>query len=562
MLRVIVTFYFIFLYLIASYAQKDKYISDVWVSDQRNGTYKNPILFADYSDPDVCRVGDDYYMTSSSFNCVPALQILHSKDLINWTIIGAAISHTLVDESLNNSRPEHGNCVWAPSIRFHNGHFYIFWGDPDRGIFMTKSIEAKGPWSKPVLIKKGNGFIDPCPFWDDNGEIYLAHAYAGSRAGINGLIAVCQLDSITMKAKSPSKIVYDGHIENPTCEGPKIYKRNGYYYIFISAGGVPIGWQSVLRSRSLYGPYETRIVLSQGDSQINGPRQGAWVETSEKENWYFHFQDVGAYGRVVHLQPLSWVDDWPVIGVDKDGDGCGEPVLEYRKPKVKNKNTICTPQENDEFDGFSLSPQWQWHGNIDERWAYFAGDKGLLRLYSFPVAKDYKNLWDVSNLLLQKTPSNNFVVTTKLTFSPSGMYSGERAGLLVMGLDYAGLILEKTKNEVFLSQVKCLNAEIGSPEEHSSEKIKITENKPIFLRMRFVSDGTKIPFSKGGHDLLVLCDFSYSFDGKKFVELGNTFQVKEGKWIGAKVGLFCSRPSIKTVDGGWVDVDWFRFSKK
>jgi len=539
-------------------AQKN-YVSEVWVADQGNGTYKNPILYADYSDPDACRVGDDYYMTSSSFNCLPALQILHSKDLVNWTIIGAAVPHALPPiETIE--RPEHGNRVWAPCIRHHNGEFYIFWGDPDQGIFMVKAKDPKGPWEEPVLVKAAKGIIDTSPLWDDDGRVYLAHAYAGSRAQLKSILAVCELSPDAKRAITPSRIIFDGHESHQTIEGAKFYKKDGQYYIFAPAGGVATGWQTVLRSDNIYGPYESKDVMHQGKTVINGPHQGAWVDTTTGEDWFLHFQDVGAYGRIVHLQPMKWVDGWPVIGVDKDGDGCGEPVLTYKKPNVGKTYPICTPQESDEFDELTLSPQWQWHANSNEKWAFFDKKNSLVRLYSYPVVKEYKSLWDVANLLLQKTPSDNFVATTKLTFSPSQRYTGERTGLVVMGMDYAGLILENTDKGLVLSQVVCNKAD-----REGTEKVNATtslKDNTIYLKVQFRADGKKISQSEGGTDLVVMCDFSYSLDGKKFTKFGQPFQAKEGKWIGAKVGTFCTRPAIVTNDGGWADVDWFRVTKK
>lgn len=539
-------------------AQK-KEVSKVWVADMGNGMYKNPILYADYSDPDACRVGTDYYMTSSSFGCLPGLQILHSKDLVNWTIIGAAIPHELAPV-VSPECPEHGNRIWAPSIRYHNGEFYIFWGDPDQGVYMVKTKDIKGQWTAPVLVKAAKGIIDTCPLWDEDGKVYLVHAYAGSRAGLKSVIAVCELDSTASKVISPSRIVFDGHESQETCEGPKFYKRNGYYYVFFPAGGVPTGWQIAMRSKNVYGPYEWRKVLAQGTSPVNGPHQGAWVDTPSGENWFLHFQDVGAYGRLVHLQPMKWVDDWPVIGEDKKGLGWGEPVLVYKKPDVGKTYPIVTPQESDEFDGYTLSPQWQWNANINDKWAFFDGQNSRLRLYSYPVVKDCRNLWDVANLLLQKTPAPNFTATMKLTFTPSPKYKGERTGLVAFGMDYAGVILENTADGIVLSQVECKKADKGVPETVNLSKS--LEKKTVYLRVKFSCDGhTKIAGSEGGSDLVVLCDFSYSVDGKKFMSFGKQFQAREGKWIGAKVGMFCTRPAITTNDGGWTDVDWFRITK-
>lgn len=538
-------------------AQQKEYVSQVWVADRGDGTYQNPVLYADYSDPDACRVGNDFYMTSSSFNCLPGLQILHSNDLVNWRIIGAAIPYRLTPVS-TPERPEHGNRVWAPAIRHHNGKFYIFWGDPDQGVFMTKARDPQGPWTEPVLVKAGQGIIDPCPLWDDDGQVYLVHAYAGSRAQLKSVIAICQLNEEATQAVTPSRIVFDGHEAHPTCEGPKFYKKGGYYYIFHPAGGVPTGWQVVLRSKNVYGPYECKTVLAQGNTSVNGPHQGAWVDTPTGEDWFLHFQDVGAYGRLVHLQPMKWKDGWPVIGTDPDGDGCGEPVLSHRKPDVGRTYPVCTPQESDEFDGYTLSPQWQWHANINEKWAYYAGNHGFVRLYSYPVVPQCRNLWDVANLLLQKTPAPNFTATMKLTFSPTKQYKGERTGLVVMGMDYAALVLENTASELTLSQVVCHGADKGQPEQVNAS-VGLKEGT-VYLRVKFGCDGRKIAQSEGGHDLLVTCDFSYSTDGRTFSPLGTTFQAREGKWIGTKVGTFCTRPAIKANDGGWADVDWFRIT--
>ena len=256
---------------------------------------------------------------------------------------------------------------------------------------------------------------------------------------------------------------------------------------------------------------------------------------------------------------MKWVNDWPVIGNDEDGDGCGDPVLTYRKPNVGQTYPICTPQESDEFDGLVLGPQWQWQANFNEKWLYCAGDKGYLRLYSYPVGEDYKNLRDVSNLLMQKTTGPSQTVTTKMTFKPIEKYKGERVGLTVFGRDYAALIVENTDNGLVLSQVECMKADKGSAEKVNG-KVTLKENT-FYLRARIYDTEKKIKGSEGGHDQVVMCEFSYSTNGKKYRSLGKPFQVREGQWIGAKHGIFCARPHIVTNDGGWVDVDWYRVTK-
>ena len=522
------------------------YVSQVWVSDLGNGKYKNPVLDADYSDPDVCRVGDDYYMTSSSFACIPALQILHSKDMVNWRIIGTAIERLLPEERF--SQMQHGNGVWAPSIRYHQGEFYIYYGDPDTGIYMVKSKDPAGKWDNPVLVKAAKGIIDTCPLWDEDGNAYIVHGYAGSRAGLKSILGLIRMTLDGTRAIGESRIIFDGHIGNATIEGPKFYKRDGGYYIFAPAGGVPTGWQTVLRSKNIWGPYEWKIVMAQGNTNINGPHQGAWVDTPDgKEDWFFHFQDKEAYGRVVHLQPMKWVDGWPVIGVDKDGDGCGSPVYSYKKPNVGKTYSIETPAESDEFDSLELGLQWQWQANPKPIWYFCDGGNSLLRLYSY-YTENQVNLWDVPNLLLQKFPTEDFTVTTKVSFAPSSKYTGERTGLVVMGADYAVLAIENRADGLILVQNVCRKADKKGKEEENAS-VKLSDNT-LFLRVKVKKDSEKE----------AICSFSYSVDGKKFISLGENFTAKPGKWIGAKVGLFITRPKAVN-DGGWVDIDWFRVTK-
>lgn len=314
-------------------AMADEYVSEVWSPDLGNGKYINPIIDADYSDPDVVRVGDDYYMTASSFSDIPGLPVLHSKDLVNWTIIGHAIAE--MPDYAKFKTPNHGNAVWAPSIRYHNGEFFIYYGDPDLGIFMTKTKNPAGPWEPLTLVHKAKGIIDCCPFWDEDGKAYLPHGYAGSRAGVKSIIGMIEMTPDGKSTIGQDRIIYDGHLDNETIEGAKMYKRGDWYYIFSPAGGVPTGWQEVLRSKNPWGPYETRNVLEQGDTDINGPHQGAWIDTPDgKEDWFIHFQDKGPYGRVVNLEPMKWLENgWPVIGVDPDGDERGVPVPTKKREK-------------------------------------------------------------------------------------------------------------------------------------------------------------------------------------------------------------------------------------
>lgn len=533
----------IILSLLSLIAHAQSEISKTWVADLGNGKYKNPVLYADYSDPDVCRVGEDYYMTASSFNCVPGLPILHSKDLVNWKIVGHAINR-MPDCAIYGEGVNHGGNVWAPSIRYHNGEYYIYYGDPDIGIFMTKTKDPSGEWDSLTLVKKGKGLIDPCPLFDDDGQVYLVHAFAGSRAGIKSLLAITRLTSDGKRTIGESRIIYDGHDTDPTIEGPKFYKRNGYYYIFAPAGGVATGWQLAMRSKNVYGPYERKVVMTQDKTITNGPHQGAWIDTPTGEDWFVHFQDVGAFGRVMHLQPMIWEDDWCIIGEDEDKDGCGNPVLTYRKPNVGKTYSRSTPAESDDFNTNTLGLQWQWHSNPQDWWYFTNKEKGCLNLYSVPLPDNYKNMWDVPNLLLQKTPASEFTATMKMTLKPDKRFKGEMAGLVVMGLDYGVITLRNEENGYKLTQAECLKADKGNAEK-VNEQVNLSDST-VYLKVKVNSKAQ--------------CQFYYSIDGRKFIKIGDLFQAREGKWIGAKIGMFCLRP-IKGNDGGSAEIDWFRLDK-
>lgn len=521
-----------------SQQKKEKDLSErVWVPDNGDGTYKNPVIFADYSDPDVIRVGNDYYLTSSSFVSTPGLPILHSNDLVNWKIINHAINN-LPDERYK-SIPQHGDGVWAPSLRYHNGGYWIYYGDPDVGVYLVKTKNIYGKWDEPILVKKAKGWIDPCPLWDSDGNVYLVHAWAKSRAGFNSILTVNRLSKDGTRVLDKGKIVFDGHKNQPTIEGPKFYKHNGYYYIFAPAGGVKLGWQVVLRSKNVYGPYETKIVLAQGNTKINGPHQGGWVETQKGESWFVHFQDRYEYGRVVLLEPMTWKNNWPVMGSDPDGDGTGEPVTVFRKPNVDKKYPIEVPQTSDKFNSDKLGLQWQWEGNHNNKWFSLTQNPGSLRLFTNAKPTGYKNLWQVSDILLQKFPAPEFTVTTKLKLN--SQTKGEKAGLIIFGLNYSYIALGKTKSGYDISQVVCKDADKDGGETEI-EKVNLQTNN-IYFRVVVDEDAQ--------------CSFSYSINGKTFNKIGKDFKARAGKWVGAKVGLFSLSPDT-AMHNGFADFDWFR----
>jgi beta-xylosidase len=407
---------------------------------------------------------------------------------------------------------------------------------------MTKAKDPAGEWSKPVMVREGKGWIDPCPLWDDDGNAYLVHAYAGSRAGIKSIIVVNKMSPDGTRLLDDGVIVFDGHESDSTVEGPKFYKLNGYYYILAPAGGVSTGWQLALRSKNIYGPYEKKVVLAQGKTAVNGPHQGALVDTPSGEWWFLHFQDKGPYGRVVHLQPTIWKNGFPVIGSDPDGDGTGEPVLRFKKPSVGKTYPIETPQDSDEFNGSTIGPQWQWHANPLAEWAFPFPQKGILRMNSVQLPYGYKNLVDLPNLLLQKFPAEEFTVTTKIAIAPR--FDGELFGLVVMGYDYSYLGVVYKQGKLSITQSVAKDADKGSPETETTAR-PLNSNE-FYLRVKV---------EKGA-----VCSFSFSADNMTFTNVGTPFKAREGRWIGAKVGLFYTRPG-KFNDAGSADIDWFRFEK-
>jgi beta-xylosidase len=531
------------LFLLSSFvgfAQEKKYVSKVWSPDNGNGTYTNPIIHADYSDPDVIRVGKDFYLIASSFENTPGLPILHSRDLVNWSIIGHALKRQVPIDHFSITR--HGEGVWAPSIRYHQNEFYIYYPDPDFGIYLVKSKAITGPWSDPVLVQAGKGLIDPCPLWDSDGKVYLVHAFAGSRAGFKSVIVVKEMNKQGTKTIDEGMMVYDGHEQDPTIEGPKFYKRNSYYYIFAPAGGVSTGWQLVLRSKNIYGPYERRVVMDQGSSIINGPHQGAWIQTESGQDWFIHFQDKEAYGRVLHLQPMKWVGDWPVIGNDRDGDGKGEPVITNKKPNTETPLAIENPVESDEFNSRQLGLQWQWQSNPQGGWAFPYPAEGTLRMYAQLVADSTKNQWQNSTILSQKFPAELFEATVKFDFHSK--LNGDQFGLIVLGSDYAYLSFRKLGSDLKLSFATCANADKGGHETETFFQANTGETAYFRVTVR-----------KGA-----VCQFSFSADGRSFTQIGQNFFAKPGRWTGAKMGLFCSRTEV-TNDAAYADLDWFRIEK-
>lgn len=488
---------------------------------QGNGTYFNPILCADFSDPDVIRVCERYYMVASDFQFM-GMQILESDDMVNWHILTQVYDR--LDFAEYDTMARYAGGSWAPALRYHDGKFWIFFCTPHEGLFMTQAERPEGPWSPLHQLRSVEKWEDPCPFWDEDGQAYLGRSQHGA-----GPIIVHRMSADGRELLDEGRIVYTG----PVAEGTKWLKRNGWYYLSIPEGGVGEGWQTVLRSRNIYGPYEKRVVLEQGSTAVNGPHQGAIVEAADSTWWFYHFQHDDALGRVVHLQPMHWHDDWPVIGVDIDRNGIGEPVYVWRCPSVTpsagaDEQRLTVGKSDfgrlaipaDERGGVRLSPQWQWnHNPVDAAWS-LTQPAGALTLRALRAA----DFMHARNTLTQKVVGYESEVTAVVDLS--NLAEGGRCGLVAMGKGSQLLGVTKRDGKLWLYRGSVsIPARKGLPEELTESELCPVKGNRIFLRLRF--------------DMRAKADqFSYSTDGKHFSPVSDPFFVLFGNWKGVRFGIY------------------------
>ncbi|MFC7331122.1 glycoside hydrolase 43 family protein [Marinactinospora rubrisoli] len=513
----------------------------VWRADQGDGRYRNPVLAADFSDPDVVRVGDDFYLVASSFNRAPGLPLLHSRDLVNWSFLGHALPR--LPPEAHYSTPRRGCGVWAPALRWHDGRFRLYYGDPDHGVFVLTAADPRGPWTQPHLVKGGYGVIDPCPLWDGD-DAYLVHAWARSRSGVHNRLTLHRMSADGTRLLDEGRVLVDGDLI-PGChtlEGPKLYRHGGWYWIFAPAGGVADGWQSVLRSRTVDGPYEHRIVLARNRGPVNGPHQGAWVSDTAGGDWFLHFQDRGRFGRVVHLQPMTWrPDGWPVIGADPGGTGCGTPVPEHTVP-AGPRGPAAGPAADDDFTSTELGPQWTWQANPGAGWYTVGG--GRLRLTALPGPGD-GDLRLAPNVLGQRLPAVPCTVSTRLF--PAGLAPGGSAGLMVLGDAYAwigvrrkhvgphGCFLVRRSGPAPAGATPLPDRSVPLPDPDGPVDLEVSVDARGLCRFRFGSGGRTRP-------------------------IGPPHPATAGRWVGATLGLFAvtAPETVRAAPGGFAEFGAFR----
>ncbi len=483
--------------------------SSGWYADSRwgdlgDGTFANPVLNGDYSDPDVIRVGKKYYMICSEFHYM-GMPVLESDDMVNWKIIGQIFDR--IDLNGYSGMGKYGGGSWAPALRYHDGKYWMYVCTPDEGLFMSTATDPAGPWEPLHRVKNVSGWEDPCPLWDEDGQAYLGRSQLGG-----GPIIIHKMSADGKKLLDNGQKVYEG----PTAEGTKLFKKDGYYYISIPEGGVSTGWQTVMRSQNIYGPYESKRVLEMGTTRVNGPHQGSLVDTPEGEWWFYHFQSTEPQGRVVHLQPVEWKDGFPVIGSDYDNNGVGEPMKVCRKPTTGVDNAPYAPQSDDDFESETLGVQWQFNHNPNNDYWSLTNQPGQLEITPQKADK----LRNAPNQLTQKTMGYKGVVTVKIDFSQ--MKKGGRTGIECIGNKFVGCGVAMVNNNGTIMPM--LYMENDGKETTYLNLTSIME-RGIYIRLEI--DGIQ-----NKHQ------YYYSTNGTKFNAYGDAFESGSGDWKGSRIGIY------------------------
>jgi beta-xylosidase len=484
-------------------------------SDNGDGTYANPVIYSDYPDPDVIRVDSTYYMVSTTMFIFPGVTILKSHDLVNWEYCSNAVQRFDFSQCYNLdgcNRYSHGQ--WATSLKYKNGKYYLLFITLDEGGFLCTATQPAGPWT---IRKLPRGFYDPGLFFDDDGKIYVGHGYSN--------ISITELDT-NFVAKGSDVLVFSGDIR-PGLEGTHVYKINGYYYLYCTYGGGD-GFQVALRSRNIYGPYEEKIVIRDNGNLGTGIHQGALIETQTGEWWSVIFQDGGAFGRFPTLQPVTWIDDWPMVGVN------GKGVITYQKPNVGREYPNTVLPTSDEFDGNTLGMQWGWNHNPDSTKWSLTKNPGYLRLSTAKVVSDLRNARNTLTQRIFAYYSGTIPTTATVKMNVDSMQEGDVAGLAVFQDPYAFIAIRQTNGTKYAVMVNNGRA-IDS----------VAVNVPIVYLRASAYYGTS------------RASFAHSLDNESFTKLGNELSMRFNLSIftGNKFCLF-NYATIAT--DGYVDFDWFR----
>ena len=506
-------------YYKVDYAHPD--FKNVSLSDQGNGKYKNPVVMADFPDPDVIRVGDTFYMVSTTMHLFPGATILKSKDLVNWQYCAQPLTQLSTSDRYNllNDKNAYAAGMWACSMTYHNGTFYILINGNDAGGYVLSATDPEGMWDMKKLSRI---YYDPGMLFD-NGKVYVA-------CGIND-IKICELDEQFNFKQERSVVTREGS----GLEGCHLYKIGEYYYIYATYGGWPSG-QVAFRSKNIFGPYEEKVLVEKTiNNKPNTIHQGALIETSTGEWWTIMQQDVGCLGRFPNLQPVTWTDGWPIVG------NKGVPYETTKKP-VTGAATKREPlPTNDNFRSYPLGMQWQWNHNPDDgAWSLFERP-GWLRMRT---SETVNRLTQARNMLTQRIfafEKSSSVGTIRL--DASNLQEGDYAGICIFQDPYAMLAVRvKDGQKQLVWRQDTLRVHNDFTPQEQVESVDI--NDIVYLRATVSYSTSKT-------------QFYYSLDNVTYKPIGGETSLSFSLtvFVGARFGLFCY--ATQSDSEGYADFDWF-----
>ena len=523
-----------------------------WTADNGNGTFTNPLFYDEFSDPDILRVGDDYYLAGTTMHTVPGLVILHSKDLVNWENISYCFDRFDFEDdafSLKNHKEIYGQGVWAPAIRYANGQFYVFTNINGKGLQCYTSKDIRGPWKHHNMQGR---IYDLSVLFDDDGKIYAIHGY--------GEVKCTKLkpDMSGPIEETERTIIPEG---NAVGEGHHIYKINGMYYL-ISTDYKPNGRTLCSRSKSIWGPYETITItadetfgyhaapltqvpegvkyrIGEDGTKFGIPEidkdatactnihQGGIVEDQNGQWWALLMMDFHSIGRTVTLAPITWKDGWPMLGLEGN---LGRAPRTWIKPAIANVQPHASYNRCDDFNGKALGRVWQWNHNPDDsKWSL---KNGRLRLLSMPA----EQLMWARNTLTQRVIGPKSIVTVEL-FTKE-MKDGDVAGLGNINVPCSWIGVVKDGKTLSL---RCFEQAINDTVEVKSGEVK---SGKVWLRMVGAYDND-------------CAHYEYSFDGLQYQQLGREMPLSYQliSFQGSRHALFIFNHKGK--NGGYAEFDNF-----
>ena len=516
---------------------------DTWTADNGNGTYTNPIFYDEFSDPDIIRVGNDYYLTGTTMHAMPGLPVLHSKDLVNWTFQSYACEKLDLGQEyrLEDGKDIYGQGIWAPCLRYNDGTFYIFSNVNGQKTQMFSATHPAGPWKHTEM---NVSLHDLSVLFDDDGKMYAVWGYDEIR------LAELTKDLLDIKPGTEKVIIPGG---SGAGEGCHFYKINGKYFITITNWD-PVCYQVCARSEKPYGPYEINVISAEENLGIgtgwrlwntkDGPpfdliepvenhvgcipmHQGGIVQIQSGEWWGFSMMDHNSVGRLSALSPVTWKDGWPYFGLP--GNLTRSPRT-WIKPNtgIASKPSAAFDRD-DAFDGPELKNIWQWnHVPVNEKWS-LSERKGYLRLHSLPA----ESFWHARNTLTQRGIGPESYAIAEL--NGANLKVGDVAGLALLNLPYAWIGIVKEDDGHHL---RFYNQQEQERIDHE------TKTNTVWLRAycNFDNDIGKL---------------SYSFDGNHFIDIGSEilmpYQLKT--FQGVRYGLFHFNTRGK--EGGYADFNSF-----